>query len=405
MRRAWVGAIFVLVLPAACRRTPAVPADGGARADAAVTPITLAVDGPFGAARAASGFVIAASGMSSPSIGLIGFENDGRERFRVPIASLPQPLAGAPTAIAFAAGGGAAIYVDRAGEPPRAVVVAADGKVVGGPTPIGADFCATDDSLVFIDRPSKRLRIWNRAQPAPRDDAAGLDEHASLLCANAAVFVLEPRGTTFHVFVPSRGLRLPLLQEVDTSAGGVSAFYTSGDLVGVVALAEEGHLVWSLLHASDAKPLVRTLSRKLAAEQTIVAVDGSADRVSVLLSRESRRKCGEEAAPPSYDVLEIIAKGGEIRDRVAPLPPQACDTDVSQPDLDVTATETRVRWFDTKDEDHSRRMHAWTLPASGTGKGIARPVALDSVWTDCERGCAAIAREGTNFKVVEAKSD
>ena len=131
----------------------------------------------------------------------------------------------------------------------------------------------------------------------------------------------------------------------------------------------------------------------------------NADRVSVLLSRESRRKCGEEAAPPSYDVLEIIAKGGEVRDRVAPLPPQACDTDVSQPDLEVTPTETRVRWFDTKEEDHSRRMHAWTLPAGGTGKGIARPVAVDSVWTDCERGCAAVAREGTSFKVVEAKSE
>ncbi len=382
---------------AACKKSSPTAPDAGA--STAAPPSDLAWDGPFATSRGDKG-VLAAVGTTPPWLGVVDFDGE-KERQKRAVVRLGAPLPAPPTVHAFPDGSLAVTYVERAGAPSVAVMISADRKPLGAAVVVGTDTCATESAFFFLDPQTHKLRRWARGAAALSPDGPVFDARASLLCGKTRAFVVEPAGTSFHVQVVDRFIRIPLVDGVDPVAGGASAFYTSGDLVGVVALSSEGTLVWATLSADDPKPAVRRLNRKLAAEHTLVAADGDAAALSVLLQREGRRRCKEEDAPPAYDLFDVGREAGKVRERITLVPPASCDSEATVPELERSADASIVRWLEWKEDEKERRLKTWKLPVAGPeAASTSANVPSDTLLLDCARGCAAVAREGAGFRLL-----
>lgn len=400
--RASASRCFVLaLLVVSCKRSPAPAAsvDAGAAALGGGDAGAASWDGPFGATRAesAKGIALAVAGAATPSLGIVMLDAKGAERSRRAAVQLAAPLHATPAIVAFAAGGTALVYSARTGEPQVAIMVGATGEPASPPSVVGADYCGTDDALWFLEKSSRRLRRWDRGAREPRAaDGPAFADHATPLCGAHAAFVLEPKSSGFDVVATSGFARAHVAEGVDPQNAGSYAAYVTNDGVGLVHVQSSGALTWTTIGA-DAKATARTLKRKVGAEQTIVAADGAADRLAVLLQHDDKKRCGEDETPPAYDVLEVSGAdaGASASEKMSSLPPAACESEASPPDVQLTKAGAIVRWFEWKEGSHEKRLVFWAHGTPGD-----RRVPDDTFLLDCEDDCLAVGREGNAFRVI-----
>jgi hypothetical protein len=404
---------FAFALPACKRSNPARPRVDGARApatiaDASSAASAIAWDGSFGAAMTPSdAVVVAVASLKSAAVRVLDVVPGDAHAPRTTVIALGAPLASAPSVAAFADGTLALVVVERLGDPPTARMLSAARAPVGAAAAIGSDWCNTDDALYFVDRAERRLRRWEHGEGQPRAaDGPSFAAHATPLCGTHAAFVLEPKASGFDVVAGAGFARAPIAGGVDPASGGTYAVYVAGDAVGLVALLADGALSWTTV-TKDGKVTVHPVARRISASETLVAADGTEDRVSVLFQHDGKNRCGEDETPPAYDVLEL---GGSPRDVMSAMPPFGCEGEGSQPDIQQMKTGALVRWFEWQDEGHAKRLRFWSRVSSDAGAagdgGVdagagARPVPADAVLLDCgDAECLAVGRDGADVRLV-----
>lgn len=409
--RAWLIVSLALSLAACKRSTPTpskieagapVPATGqsGAMLTMAV-PADVAWDGLFGAGRSSSGAIlIAVAANKSPWLRVLELDAAGVETKVGAAFPVAVPLASPASLAPFADGSVALVYSDRLGDPPSARMLSAVRAPIGAAVVVGPDWCGTEDSLYFLDRESHRLRRWGKGEPTPSPpEGPTFAAHAAPLCGTRSAFVLEPKDSGFDVVLAKGFARARVAAGLDPSSGGTSAFYVSGDAIGIVALLPKGAVSWTTV-SNEGKARVHPVARKVSAEQTLVSADGSEDHASLLLQRDGKPRCGEDETPPSYDVLELGTKpNGEL----VTLPPLECESESSPPDLQQTKAGAVVRWFEWKDDGPEKRLRFWSrAPSAGDAGSGLRLVPTDTVLLDCnDDRCVAVGRiEKKAFRVT-----
>ncbi len=410
--RAWLIMSLALSLAACKRSTPTpskteagaparapAPGQSGAVLTTAV-PADVAWDGVFGAARSSSGAILLAVAASkSPWLRVLELDAAGVETktgAALPVSvSLASPASLAP----FSDGSVALVYSDRLGDSPSARMLSAARAPIGAAVVVGPDWCGTEDSLYFLDRESHRLRRWGKGEPTPSPpDGPTFAARTAPLCGTRSAFVLEPKDSGFDVVLAKSFARTRVAAGLDPSSGGTSAFYVSGDAIGIVALLPKGAVSWTTV-SNEGKARVHPVTRTVSAEQTLVSTDGSEDHVSLLLQRDGKPRCGDDETPPSYDVLEL---GTKPRGELVTLPPLECESESSPPDLQQTKAGAVVRWFEWKDDGPEKRLRFWSRSSSAgdAGSGL-RLVPTDTVLLDCnDDRCVAVGRTGKTFRVT-----
>lgn len=350
-------------------------------------------DGFFGAARAPGGArtVVVVSGAKTASLGVVELDGKGAETKRAALFQPERALASAPSVAVFSDGSLAVVYAEKAGDASSARMFTASHVATGGAVALGSDWCATNEGLYFLEKSSKRLRRWAHGEAAPSAaEGPTFADHSTPLCNEASAFVLEPRTSGFDLVNVAKAVRSRVAEGVDATAVGTYAIYVADDGVGIVSARGHGALEWTTV-TGDGKIAVRSLAHKIGTEQTLVAVDGALDRVSVLLQRDGKDRCGDET-PPAYDVLEVAS-----REQLTALPLVECDSEASQPDIGQTKDGPVVRWFEWKEEGKDKRLRTWSH-AQADGGASVRVVPGDTVLLDCDdQGCPSIARRDGRF--------
>ncbi len=371
-----------------------------AAALATAVPADVAWDGVFGAARSTTGTIlVAVASAKAPWVRVLELDASGTESKPAVTLSVGAPLATAASLAPFADGSLALIYAERLGEPASARMLSAARSPMGGAAVIGPDWCNTEDSLYFLDRESHRLRRWAKGEPSPRaPEGPTFAAHTAPLCGSRSAFALEPKESGFDVVLANGFARTRVATGLDPSSGGTSAFYVSGDAIGIVAVLAQGGLSWTTV-SNAGKAVSHPTTRKLTSEQTLVATDGTEDHVSLLLQRDGKKRCGEDETPPSYDVLEL---GTKPQGELVTLPPLECDSESSQPDLQQTKAGAVVRWFEFKDDGADKRLRFWSRASSTPDAGNKmKLVPTDTSLLDCtDDRCVAVGRAATKFRIT-----
>jgi hypothetical protein len=213
------------------------------------------------------------------------------------------------------------------------VVLGPHGESRGEPVPVGAGSCATADGVTWLDPHGSgpihvRARRWG--EPAVHDVVAlSVDRAPTLLCGEHDAFVLGEGDDdlTAIPFSPADGVARPSLVAIrdrdfgDDEEREHEAF-TVGDDLRIVRIGDAGTLSLREVSHDHASPW-RRLKRSLSESDDVVAVDGDAASLVVVLTRESADACPGESGAQTVRALRVDRQTGE--ETMASLAPADCD--------------------------------------------------------------------------------
>lgn len=361
------------------------------------------LDGFFAATLTAGGEpLVVASASRESQLGLVSFDAAGRPSttpLRIPTGASFKMISGVTS---FADGRVLAVVADVAGGLSGAML-GADGAL--GPfAPVGVESCATADTFYFVDRDAAVVRTWRAGAgaPSPVQDPRGtkVGDGATLQCGKRVAFAMEARKRGVAMTVLADGAtprHAELAKTLDPTSSGDFAAFVTDDRAGLVYAGDDD--VMHVAYMTDAGAVTdRAWKRKLGASESIVGADARGDDVVALVQHEEKGRCGDEETPPAYTVLDLG------RERAFALPKVTCDVESSPPVLEIAGDRMVVRWFESKDDGHDKRLRQWSLAVGEANERAAAvtstPVPDATSLLDCTTRCTAIAREAATFRVV-----
>jgi hypothetical protein len=214
------------------------------------------------------------------------------------------------------------------------VVLGPHGEPRGEPIPVGAGSCTTADGVAWLDPRGAapihvRTRRWGEST-VHDVTALSADRAPTLLCGDHDAFVLGEGDDdlTAIAFSPADGLARPSLVAIrdrdfgDDDEREHEAF-TVGDDLGIVRIGGAGTLSTREISHGHASPW-RRLKRALSESDDVVAVDGDAASVVVVLTREAADACpGGESGAQTVRALRVDRRTGD--EAMLSLAPADCD--------------------------------------------------------------------------------
>lgn len=187
--------------------------------------------------------------------------------------------------------------------------VAADGKLTGDPVATGPALCATRASVAWSAPGGGKVSVRPWAGGAVDEIALPADREPVLSCADRQVYVLAEGDDDVLLYTaPSKGGPQKLIRDLDDERE--RALFTFGDDgLGVVEVAQSGAMRFT--RGGAVGPFAwKKVAHTFPEDEDVVAVDGDARAVWVLVTRDATSRCsGAEAAVDV--VVHRLAEAGE----------------------------------------------------------------------------------------------